>query len=121
MVTSSVNTNSAGCNKNSLKTRCLGEWNTHGSNTGGFYSCNVYKEISQRTDFKETEAIRETIAKEVKRYHFYFERTIVQRKMQEMIKNKALKIKAEIEGLSNSYVIIFVIVVTFTTGFGFSV
>ena len=54
---------------------CLGDWKSHGSNTGGYYKCNVYEEkLKKDTGFSEEEKEREDAKNELQRYTFYFQR-----------------------------------------------
>eukprot|EP00388_Colpodella_angusta_P001707 GDKJ01005224.1.p1 GENE.GDKJ01005224.1~~GDKJ01005224.1.p1 ORF type:complete len:508 (+),score=81.82 GDKJ01005224.1:15-1538(+) len=46
---------------------CLGDWSTHGGNSGGYYNCNVYKKTD--TD-KKIESARKSVDKHL----FFFER-----------------------------------------------
>eukprot|EP01017_Pseudomicrothorax_dubius_P048242 TRINITY_DN8750_c0_g2_i12.p1 TRINITY_DN8750_c0_g2~~TRINITY_DN8750_c0_g2_i12.p1 ORF type:complete len:268 (-),score=37.99 TRINITY_DN8750_c0_g2_i12:147-950(-) len=47
---------------------CLGDWKTHGSATGGFYSCNLFQESKEQKNEKmQKEA-------ELKKFTFYSER-----------------------------------------------
>mmetsp|Transcript_27496 Transcript_27496/g.74770 ORF Transcript_27496/g.74770 Transcript_27496/m.74770 type:complete len:621 (-) Transcript_27496:822-2684(-) len=55
---------------------CMRDWKTHGSETGGYYQCNIYV-AGDAVDVKgvqagERERLRQ--AEEMRRYTFYFER-----------------------------------------------
>jgi len=49
---------------------CGGDWTTHGSQTGGYFSCNKYEQSDRFKVDKDNERIKE----ELKRFQFYFQR-----------------------------------------------
>jgi len=49
---------------------CRGDWKEHGSNTGGFYSCNKY----DTSNAKEEDVIQEKTKTELETYMFYYHR-----------------------------------------------
>jgi ariadne-1 len=50
---------------------CLAAWSSHGSSTGGFYSCNLYPTSNQSSD---EVAAKERMRNDIERYMFYFSR-----------------------------------------------
>ena len=53
----------------------MGDWSTHGSATGGYYECNVYKgKVAGDASFAAEEAKRKHAASDLERYLFFFER-----------------------------------------------
>jgi len=54
---------------------CLGEWKSHGSATGGYYSCNVYEKKKETDkDFAAWENDAAQARSEMQRYIFHYER-----------------------------------------------
>uniref|UniRef100_A0A6B2L2M4 RBR-type E3 ubiquitin transferase n=1 Tax=Arcella intermedia TaxID=1963864 RepID=A0A6B2L2M4_9EUKA len=49
---------------------CGGDWATHGSQTGGYFSCNKYEQSDRFKIDKENDVVRE----EIKRFQFHFQR-----------------------------------------------
>jgi len=49
---------------------CRGDWSTHGSHTGGFFSCNKYEESAAKTEDDEVTKMKE----ELDRYVHFYER-----------------------------------------------
>ena len=53
----------------------MGNWNEHGSETGGFYTCNLFEtKVTKNTSFANEEKKRSDATNELKRYIFYYER-----------------------------------------------
>ena len=56
---------------------CLGDWSEHGSATGGYYECNVYKKkLASNAGFAVEERKRAQAAEDVERYIHAYERYI---------------------------------------------
>ncbi|KAI3911170.1 hypothetical protein MKW92_033379 [Papaver armeniacum] len=53
---------------------CLGDWNNHGKETGGFYACNVYEKAKAGGAYDEEEKIKKKAKDYLDRYTFYYER-----------------------------------------------
>ena len=53
----------------------MGNWSEHGSATGGYYECNVYKKkVDGDSSFADEEKKRSSAKNELDRYLFFFER-----------------------------------------------
>ena len=57
---------------------CLGDWKTHGSNTGGFFSCNVYKPEKEKDEDEKT----------TKKLQFFYDRFYQHKKSLEVTEEK---------------------------------
>eukprot|EP00397_Hematodinium_sp_SG-2012_P020182 GEMP01020779.1.p1 GENE.GEMP01020779.1~~GEMP01020779.1.p1 ORF type:complete len:593 (+),score=132.02 GEMP01020779.1:24-1781(+) len=53
---------------------CLGPWASHGSDTGGYYLCNIYEKRSVEGGLSLEEINREKAKLALDKYMFYFER-----------------------------------------------
>ena len=52
---------------------CMGDWNNHGPQTGGFYNCNLFRaKLEDNETFFQEEKKRKEAAYDIKRYEFYF-------------------------------------------------
>jgi len=53
---------------------CGGDWKQHGSNTGGFYTCNTFEKNKSNTDFSSEELKVQNAQNALNKYIFYFDR-----------------------------------------------
>ena len=53
---------------------CLGDWSEHGSNTGGYYSCNKFNEKREKGEFMQDELNRVKAGFEIRRFEHYYSR-----------------------------------------------
>ncbi|KAI3911169.1 hypothetical protein MKW92_033378 [Papaver armeniacum] len=53
---------------------CLGDWNDHGKETGGFYACNIYEKVRSGGVYDEEEKIKNKAKDYLDKYAFYYER-----------------------------------------------
>ncbi|ETO33467.1 hypothetical protein RFI_03643 [Reticulomyxa filosa] len=53
---------------------CKGDWKEHGSNTGGYYQCNIYEKQKAEGKQSEEEKGNEHAANELARYEFHWTR-----------------------------------------------
>ena len=51
---------------------CMGDWNNHGPQTGGYYICNLYNQAAQEEEFKKTEQAKNRAQRDMRRYEFYY-------------------------------------------------
>lgn len=63
---------------------CLGAWDSHGSDTGGYYTCNLYTKQAEEGQYDEEEASRMRAKHALAYYMHYFERFIVHDKALKM-------------------------------------
>lgn len=63
---------------------CLGAWESHGSETGGYYTCNLYTKQAEEGQYDEEEAQRMRAKHALAYYMHYFERFIVHDKALKM-------------------------------------
>lgn len=52
---------------------CLGDWTKHGSQTGGYYECNIYKESKSMKDIESMNK-QEKEKEELLKYAWHYER-----------------------------------------------
>ena len=64
---------------------CLGDWKIHGTNSGGFYKCNMYKEEEESSDRKEEE-------RELLRLQFFMDRYLEHKKSLAISQEKFTKL-----------------------------
>lgn len=77
---------------------CRGDWKTHGAHTGGFYSCNKYKE----SEAKKIDDWANGYLEDTSRYKHYYERYFNHNLSQNEMERKAQYIKAEVYKYSSS-------------------
>lgn len=65
---------------------CLGNWSIHGSKTGGYYECNLYKPDEHKDDGEDNDEKKRL--KFMKRIQFYTDRYFSQKSACELIKKK---------------------------------
>ncbi|ETO18077.1 ariadne-like ubiquitin ligase [Reticulomyxa filosa] len=53
---------------------CKGDWKEHGSNTGGYYQCNVYEKQKAEGKQSDEEKANENATNELERYEFHWTR-----------------------------------------------
>lgn len=53
--------------------KCLDDWRTHSSKTGGFYKCTIYEERKKTQKVNDDEKAREEMKNELDRYQFHLE------------------------------------------------
>lgn len=53
---------------------CMAPWSTHGSKTGGYFTCNIYEKVKNNPDELDKITAKEHEANELKRYSFHYER-----------------------------------------------
>merc|ERR1719233_838057 len=53
--------------------KCLDDWRTHSSKTGGFYKCTIYEERKKTKKVDDDEKLREEMKNELDRYTFHLE------------------------------------------------
>ncbi|KAI3955539.1 hypothetical protein MKW98_028484 [Papaver atlanticum] len=53
---------------------CLGDWNNHGEETGGYYACNIYEKVRSGGVYDEEEKIKNKAKDYLDKYAFYYER-----------------------------------------------
>ncbi|KAJ4845877.1 hypothetical protein Tsubulata_015943 [Turnera subulata] len=53
---------------------CLGEWKTHGRETGGLYKCNIYEQAKAKGIYNEEDTKREMAKSALDTYTHYYER-----------------------------------------------
>jgi len=78
---------------------CGGDWATHGSHTGGYFSCNKYEQSDRFQIDKDNDRVRD----ELKRFQFYFQRFFehgVKEKDAEKAKEKVVARQAEFRTLT---------------------
>eukprot|EP01091_Cochliopodium_minus_P019664 TRINITY_DN8345_c0_g1_i1.p1 TRINITY_DN8345_c0_g1~~TRINITY_DN8345_c0_g1_i1.p1 ORF type:complete len:668 (+),score=214.72 TRINITY_DN8345_c0_g1_i1:353-2356(+) len=74
---------------------CRGDWKSHGSNTGGYFSCNVYKGSSGEKKDQEAKVYEG----ELQKFQHYSERF----ESHEQLKKDAINKKKEISSLGNYF------------------
>jgi ariadne-1 len=57
---------------------CIGDWKTHGSNTGGFFACNIYKPEKTKDEDKDM----------LKKLQFFYDRFFQHKRSLEVSENK---------------------------------
>lgn len=70
---------------------CLGDWKIHGSSTGGFYDCNLYKQEAHEEDDEEKRK-----AELIKRLQFFTDRYFEQKRACELTKDKIEEINEKL-------------------------
>lgn len=53
---------------------CGADWKTHGSETGGYYKCNIYEAKKADASIYDRERKAKLFQEELKKYRFYYER-----------------------------------------------
>jgi len=53
---------------------CGADWKTHGSQTGGYYKCNIYEAKKADSSIYDRERKAKLFQEELKKYRFYYER-----------------------------------------------
>jgi len=66
---------------------CGGDWATHGSQTGGYFSCNKYEQSDRFQVDKENDRVRE----ELKRFQFFFSNVILSTVLKKETRKKPRK------------------------------
>lgn len=52
---------------------CMGAWNEHGSKTGGYYECTIFKEMEKKGVLSKEEQKKENCKNELQLYQYYFD------------------------------------------------
>lgn len=73
---------------------CLGDWKTHGSNTGGFFNCNNFKEEKEKNEDQKT----------IKKLQFFYDRFYQHKKSLEVTEDKYRQLMIKLKPASDSII-----------------
>merc|ERR1711879_739458 len=81
---------------------CLGDWKTHGSNTGGYYKCTIYEEKKEKGEYDEKEAELDKVRSDLERYENYIRLYDAQLKGAEFAEKMIPRMKNTISGFRDA-------------------
>jgi len=82
---------------------CLGAWATHGTQTGGYYQCNIYDKQAKEGKWAEEERGQQQAQHALDKYMFYFERFMDHDKSMKLTVREELDVEGKVQTLHDRH------------------
>lgn len=82
---------------------CMGAWDDHGPQTGGFYNCNMYVEKKASKVFIDEQSKRFQASRDIRRYEFYFGKFMSHEQSQRKAHNTIAEVVFKMTDMINNF------------------